>query len=181
MPDKNSSLRLRRKHAPTDAAEATAEDGARLVRAQSLRSAIVASLIAIVAFSVLWIMITRVTGRVFPWLTILLGLLVGYGTRRTGRGVDWRFPTLAAVMTFLGAFASSIVVAASTTAEEIGATTLEVLRSVTFMTWPVYFTEVITVADYIYAVSAAIVAAFYANRRLSRADYRALRLYRNKS
>ncbi len=181
MPDKNPSLRLRKKHAPTAAAEVTAEDGAQLVRAQSLRSGIVASLIAFVAFSVLWIMVTRLTGRVFPWFTILLGLLVGFAIRHTGRGVDWRFPTLAAVMTFLGAFASEFVIAASNTAEELGTTTLEVLRSVTLMTWPVYFSEVITAADYFYAVTAAVVAAFYANRRLSRAEYRALRLYRDQS
>ena len=180
MPDKNLFLRLRKKHAPTAAAEVTAADGARLLRAQSLRSAIVAGLIGIVAFSVLWVTITRLTGRVFPWMTIVLGMLLGYAIRRTGRGVDWRFPTLASVMTFLGAFASNIVVAASYTAEELGAATLEVLRSVTLMTWPVFFREVTTPADYVYAVVAAIVAAFLANRRLSRAEDRALRLYRDQ-
>lgn len=180
MPDKNPSLRLRRKHEPTDAAEVTAEDGARLLRAQSMRSAFMAGLIAIIAFSVLWVAITRLTGRVFPWMTVLLGLLVGYAMRGTGRGVDWRFPAVAAVLAFVGAFMSKVVVAASYTAEQMGTTTLEVLRSVTLMTWPVYFNEAVTIADYVYAFAAAAVAAFYANRRLSRAEYRALRLYREQ-
>ena len=180
MPGQKQPLRLRRKHDPTAAAEVTAEDGVRLLQAQSFRSALISSLIAVFAFSIVWVLVTRLTGRVFPWMTILLGLLVGYAVRQTGRGVDWRFPALAAVLTLAGAFVSKAVVAASNTAEALGTTTLEVLRSVTLMTWPVYFREHITAADYVFAVTAAVIAAFYANRRLSRAQYRALRLFRER-
>jgi hypothetical protein len=45
------------------------------------------------------------------------------------------------------------------------------------MTWPVFFDEVMTPADLIFALVSATVAAFYANRRLTRAEYLALRTW----
>jgi hypothetical protein len=43
------------------------------------------------------------------------------------------------------------------------------------MTWPVFFAEVISAADIVFGLFAAAIAAFYANRRLSRSEYSALR------
>jgi hypothetical protein len=178
--DPGQPLRLPKRHDPTDAASVTAGDGERLVAAQSLRGALVAALAAILVFSLLWIMVTRLTGRVLPWMTILQGIAIGYAVRRAGNGVDWRFPLLAALLAGFGAFVSYAIVAASVTGESLGTGTLHVLRSVTAMTWPVFFDEVITAADYVFAASAAIAAAFYAGRRLSRAEYRAVRLWRER-
>ncbi len=172
-------LRLRKKHGTGQRRNVTAADGERLVHAQSLRNAVMAGLIAIVVFSVLWIMLTSLLDRVFPWMTVVLGAMIGFAVQRAGRGVDWRFPVLAAVLAILGALASNIVVAASYTAETFGTGTLHVLQSVTSMTWPVFFDEVWTVADGFYAVLAASVAAFLANRRLTRSQYYALRLWRS--
>ena len=172
-------LRLRKKHGTGERRNVTAADGERLVRAQSLRNAVVAGLIAIVVFSVLWILLTSLLNRVFPWMTVVLGAMIGFAVQHGGRGVDWRFPTLAAVLAILGALASNIVVAASYTAETFGTGTLHVLRSVTSMTWPVFFDEVWTIADGFYAALAASVAAFLANRRLTRTQYYALRLWRS--
>ena len=80
-----------------------------------------------------------------------------------------------------GSIISNVVLAASTTADSYGTGTLEVLRSVTSMTWPVFFAEVMTAADAFYAVFAAALAAFLANRRLTRSQYYALRLWRAES
>ena len=44
-------------------------------------------------------------------------------------------------------------------------------------TWPVFFDEVLTIADGFYAVVGAGLAAFYSNRRLTRSEYLALRLW----
>ncbi len=183
MSDKSGQLplRLRKKHGSGRRRDVTASDGERLVRAQSLRNAVVAGCIAIIVFSLLWIMLTTLLDRVFPWMTVVLGAMIGFAVRHAGRGVDWRFPTLAAVLAVLGALAANIVVAASYTAETFGTGTLQVLRSVTSMTWPVFFDEVWTVADGFYAVLAASVAAFLANRRLSRSQYYALRLWLDES
>ena len=48
------------------------------------------------------------------------------------------------------------------------------------MTWPVFFAEAISAADVIYAVFGAAAAAFYANRRLLRSEYSALRKWREE-
>jgi len=151
------------------------------VSAQSLRNAMTAGLIAIIVFCMLWIALTSITNRVFPWMTVLLGAMLGFAVRRAGRGVDWRFPTLAAVLALLGALLGNVAVAAAYTAETFDTGTLQVLRSVTSMTWPVFFDEVLTAADGFYAVLAAGLAAFLANRHLTRSQYYALRLWRAES
>ena len=66
----NNLLRLWKKHTPGENAGVTSADGERLVRAQSIRNAVMSSLIAIILFSVLWAALSELTDRVFPWLTI---------------------------------------------------------------------------------------------------------------
>ncbi len=174
-------LRLRKKHGSGRPRDVSPADGERIVRAQSLRNALMAGLIAIAIFCMLWIALSSLLNRVFPWMTILLGALLGFAVRQAGRGVDWRFPVLAAILTLSGALLANIVVAASYTAEIFDTSTLHVLRSVTSMTWPVFFDEVLTPADAFYAVFAAGLAAFLSNRRLTRSQYYALRLWRARS
>ena len=174
-------LRLRKKHGEGRSLDVSAKDGARLVRAQSVRNAVVAGGIAFIVFCALWISLSSLTNRVFPWMTVLLGGMLGFVIRRAGRGLDWRFPTLAATMAFAGAVISNVVLAASTTATEYETGTLHILQAVTTMTWPVFFDEVWNVADGFYAVVAAGLAGFLANRRLSRSEFFALRLWREES
>jgi len=171
---RKSILRLPKRHAGA-APDAKKIDGGRLVRGQSVANAIYAGLIVVILFSILWAMASTIINRVFPWLTLLLGAFVGLAVRRAGNGLDWRFALLAAVITAVGALLGNIVVAAAFTAAELGATTLHVLGRVTSMTWPVFFDEVMSPADAVYALFGAGIAAFYANRRLSRAEYHALR------
>jgi len=174
-------LRLRKKHGSGARRDISASDGHRLVLAQSLRNAFIAGVITIAVFCALWVALTTLTNRVFPWITVLLGAMLGLAMRRAGRGVDWRFPVLAAVMSVLGALLGNIVVAASYTAETFDTGTLQILRAVTSMTWPVFFDEVLTAADGFYAALAAGLAAFLANRHLTRSEYYALRLWRAES
>lgn len=180
MSDGQNPLRLRKKHGSGKPTQVTSADGKRLVNAQSLLNAFVAGLLVIISFSMFWITLSELTNRVFPWFTIVLGCLLGYSTRLAGRGTDWRFPLIAAVMAVAGSLIANIVVAASVTAEGFGIGTLDVLWAVTTMTWPVYFDERLTAADGFYAFVAAALAAFYANRRLTRAEYQALRLWREE-
>ena len=181
MSEGPSPLRLRKKHGTGQRRDVSADDGARIVRAQSLRGAWLAGLIAIIVFCGLWIAVTALADRVFPWLTVMLGGMIGFAVQRAGRGVDWRFPVLAAVLGLAGALAANIVLAASYTAETFETGTLHILQAVTSMTWPVFFEEVWTVADGFYAVLGASLAAFLANRRLTRSQYYALRLWRAES
>lgn len=180
MSNAEHPLRLRKKHGTGAKRDVTAADGQRLVDVQSVRNAIVAGLITIIIFSLFWMTLTEATNRFFPWLTVVLGFLVGQFTRLAGRGLDWRFPLIASVMTLAGSLIANIVVAASVTAEGFDTGTLHILQAVTSMTWPVFFDEVLSVADAFFAVFAAALAAFYANRRLTRNQYMALRLWREQ-
>ncbi len=176
----NSPLRLRKRHGDGKPVAASAADGQRLVDAQSLRNAIVAGLITIILFSIFWVSVTALWNKHFPWFTLILGIMLGYAVRLTGRGLDWRFPTIAAVLAMAGSLCSNIVVAASVTADRDGTSTLDILQSVTVLTWPIFFDEQLSVADAFYAVVAAALAAFYANRKLTRPQYYALRLWRQE-
>ncbi len=181
QPPSNLPLRLRKKHGSGVRRDVSVADGERLVLAQSFLYGLFAGVITIVIFSVLWVALSSLTNRVFPWMTVVLGAMLGFAVRRAGRGVDWRFPVLAAALTLLGALLANIVVAASYTAETFDTGTLQVLRAVTSMTWPVFFDEVLTAADGFYALFAAGLAAFLANRQLTRSQYHALRLWRSES
>jgi hypothetical protein len=180
MSETANPLRLRKKHARRAQTDVTSADGGKMVRAQSLRSAIVAGLITIIVFSLFWITVTDLSNRVFPWATVVLGFLIGHGVRLAGRGIDWRFPASAVVMTLAGSLAANIILAASVTAEGFGTGTLQILQGLTSMTWPVFFYEVLTVADVFFAVVGAGLAGFYSNRRLTRTEYFALRLWRQE-
>ena len=179
--EKTDVFRFPMKHAPKLAVQPTASDGARLVDAQSVVAAFLAGVAAVIVFCTLWTLLSTLVNRVFPWLTLAMGMLVGLAVRRAGRGLDWRFPLLAALLTALGCLAGNVVVAAAFTAAELGTGTLAVLRAVTAMTWPVFFDEVMTPADAVFAMFAAAIAAFYANRRLSRAEYLALRRWEEQN
>lgn len=178
---KPSPLRLRKKHGEGYRPDVTAEDGARLVRAQSLRNAVTAGLIAIILFSIAWVALATLSNRVFPWMTVVLGGALGMAIRHAGRGVDWRFPVLAAALAVAGSIFSNVVVAASVTAGEFGTGTLHILRAVTSMTWPVYFDEVWNIGDTFFALVCAGLAAFLAPRKLTRRQFFALRQWRDES
>ncbi len=170
-------LRLPKKHAAKALAAPDPAEGEQLFHAQSIRNAIVAGLIVIVFYSAAWSLLSTAIQRVFPWLAVVQGVFVGLAVRHAGRGLDWRFPTIAVVLATMGALAGYIVVAAAFTAVEFGTGTIAILRGVTAMTWPVFFDEVMTSADIVYALSAGIAGAFYANRRLSRTQYLAYRIW----
>lgn len=174
----NQVLRLPKKHAPGIDEPPDPGLGRRLLAAQSMRNALTGGLIAVVAFAMLWVMVTAVTERIFPWFTVLLGFAVGYVVRAAGKGLDWRFPVLAAGLAIVGSFLGIVAISAATTAGEFETNTVTILSRATPLTWPVFFDEVLTAADYIYAAIAAAIAAFYANRRLTRRQYFALRQWR---
>ncbi len=174
------ALRLRKKHAPGRHETPDAADGARLIAAQSAVNAVVAGLVAVVVFAVVWTMLTTITARVLPWFTLVLGGMVGLAVRRGGQGFDWRFPSIAAGLAFAGSILGNVVVAASITARGLDVGTFTVLKNATTWTWPVFFSEVMNAADFIYAAMSAGLAAFLSGRRLTRREYHALRLWQEQ-
>ncbi|MEO1201580.1 MAG: hypothetical protein AAFX10_02655 [Pseudomonadota bacterium] len=171
-------LRLRKKHAPGAHQRPTAEDGKRIVDAQSVRYAFIAALIVVLVFSLLWMLVSDLFERVLPWLSMVLGIPVGIAVRRAGQGLDWRFPAIAGVMVLLGALLGNVVISAATSAREFDTNIFVILASVTTYTWPVFFDEVMNAADFVYALFGAAIAAAYSNRRLTRREFQAVRIYR---
>jgi hypothetical protein len=176
----NDLLRLWKRHAPGKNADVTAADGERLVQAQSVGNAVSAALIVILIFAVLWAGLSELTNRVLPWMTMLFGVFLGIAIRRAGKGIDWRFPLLAAVFAVIGALAANIVVAAVFKAGEMDIGPLQVLQSATALTWRDFFGEVMTPADAVFAIFAAAIAAFYASPKLTRSQFLAVKLWRKE-
>ncbi len=175
-----SVLRMRKRHTPAVQTQAGPADGQRLIDEQSVRDAVLAGFAAVILFSILWAMVSTLLDRIFPWMTLLLGVAVGLVIRRAGRGLDWRFPLVAAAITLAGSLFANIIVAAAFTAEALDTSTLAILGAVTTMTWPVYFAEVLSPVDLIYALFAAGIAAFYGQRSLNRAEFLALRKWEDE-
>ena len=175
-----SVLRMRKRHTPDVQAKAGPADGQRLIDAQSVRNTLLAGVVVVIVFSMLWAMGSTLLGRIFPWMTLLLGVAVGLVIRRAGQGLDWRFPLLAAAITLAGSLLANVMVAAAFTAEALDTSTFAVLRAVTTMTWPVFFDEALAPADFIYALFGAGIAAFYAQRRLNRSEFMALRKWQEE-
>tara|TARA_B100001093_G_scaffold414784_1_gene405001 strand:+ start:1946 stop:2479 length:534 start_codon:yes stop_codon:yes gene_type:complete len=169
-------LRLRKKHKSINSAEIASVDISSLINSQSISFAIFTSVLTIIMFSFFWVLLSKLTGRVFPWVTIILGYLLGHVIRISGRGIDWRFPVAAVILTLIGSIFSNFFIAATVTAEQLKTETLEILLSVTSMTWFVFFDEFLNAADIFYAVLAMSIAAFFSKKRLKRAEYNALRL-----
>jgi hypothetical protein len=176
----NNLLRLWKKHSPGDNAGVTLADGEHLVRAQSIRNAVVSASIVIILFSVFWAALSELTNRVWPWMTMLLGVFLGVAIRRAGKGIDWRFPLLAAVFAVGGALFANIIVAAVLQASDMGIGTIQLLGSVTVWTWRDFFSMVITPADVIFAGFGAAIAAFYAHPKLTRNQFLALKLWQQE-
>jgi hypothetical protein len=174
-------FRLRQKHSRKQPGRLTPVDADALVRAQSVKRALLAAFSAVVIFTSVWMWVAAVTGKFFPWFAVLQGALTGVAVQRLGRGLDWRFPTIAGIAAVLGSFAGGFFVALSTTGAELQAGAFSILSGLTTMTWEIYFDEVVTPVDYIYAFCAASVAIFYANRRLNRHEELALRLARKNT
>ena len=166
---------MRKRHTPNVQTLADPADGQRLINEQSVRDAVLASLVVVIVYSILWAMASTLLGRIFPWMTLLLGAAVGLAIRRAGQGLDWRFPLIAAGITVAGSLLANIVVAAAFTAEALDTSTLAILRAVTTMTWPVFFDEALSPVDFIYAIFGAGIAAFYSQRKLNRAEFMAIR------
>ena len=168
-------LRLKRKHEGQADDVLPPPDPQALIAAQSPGKAVVAGTVTMLILCVLWTAITVATGRIFPWFSIVMGAIVGRIVRRYGLGLDYRFPLLAAALVCTGAFLGNLMIAIPATADELDASVWQVIRGLTWRSFEIFFDEVITAVDYIYAGFAAALAVFYARRRLRRDEEFALR------
>lgn len=146
-----------------------------LIASQSVAGAVAGGVAAIVAMCALWTALTVLTGRVFPWFTMLVGVAIGLAVRRFGRGFDARFPVIAVLLTCAGALIGNLVIALPETMRQLDAGAWEIVKGLTWRSFELFFDEVISGADYIYLGFASAIAAFYSRRTLGRHEEYALR------
>ena len=154
-------------------------DGRTIAAAQSLRGAIIAAIGAVILLNATWMISASTLNRVLPWYVIVQGAFTGLAVRRWGKGLNWRFPLVAAFAAWIGAYTGNFLLAADTAADELGVDPLRIILSMSEWTLGTYFQEVVGAAEHIYALCAAAIAAFFAERQLTRDEVYAFRTYKH--
>ena len=137
--------------------------------------AVFGGLAVAVLLSMAWAQYALTTGRVFPWFSVIVGALIGLAVQRFGRGLDWRYPVIAATIAGLAAYFGNLMIGVVETGRYIDASPASVFAGLSIDTMENFFGNTINAIDHIYAFCAAGVAAFFANRRLNRAEVYAVR------
>ena len=142
---------------------------------QSIGRAIGGGIAVVLVFGWSWATLSIATGRVFPWLSVLIGALVGVAVRRYGRGLNWRFPVIAALLAWIGAYTGNLIIGIVETGRYLDAGVFNVFAGLSKDTMENFFTITVSPVDHIYAFCAAGVASFLAKRRLNRREILAIR------
>ncbi|MDX1480365.1 MAG: hypothetical protein R3315_01740 [Woeseiaceae bacterium] len=175
MSDAEPSLRLGKKYAPRSAPEV---DVPGLYAEQSVTRAVGGGLLASLILIIVWTYAGLLWDRFFPWYSVLQGIFIGLAVRRFGRGIDWRFPVIAAAIAIVAAFAGSFVSALFLTGREFDTSVWSLIGEISGYTISRFATGQFGAVGTIYAGMAAAVAAFFAGRRLTRHEAIALRKHR---
>ena len=170
----DSIYRLRHKHSPGDA-RPQAADADVLISDQSLPAAAAGAAGAVVLLIVVWVYAVMLFDQFFPWISIIQGYFIGRAVQHFGRGIDWRFPVLAAGAAIIGAFLGSFFSALFLTGREFGMNPFPLLAEVSWHTLKTFSVREFGLVGVIYAGMSASIAAFFAGRRLTRQEAIALR------
>jgi hypothetical protein len=168
-------FRLKQKHTPRRQDRLPPADGHRLLAEQSVRRGLVGSIAVALLLCWLWALFAVWTGRVFPWLSIVNGALIGLAMQHFGRGLNWQFPVLAVLVAGVAAYAGNLMIGVFETGRYIDAAPISVIAGLSTDTFRNFFANTVGPVDHIYALSACGVAAFFANRRLKRHEVLGLR------
>lgn len=168
-------LRLQKKHSGIQAHKGPKPDAALILAQQSVWRAIVGGIAVVLVLGWFWAILSVQTGRIFPWFTVLIGAIVGLAVQRYGRGLDWRFPAIAALVAWSGAYVDNLIIGIVETSRYIEAAPVSVAAGLSRDTMQNFFANTVTPVDHVYALCAAGVASFFAKRRLSRREVHALR------
>lgn len=168
-------LRLQKKHSRKQPDTGPRPDAALILAQQSIGRAIAGGIAVVFVFGWIWATASMETGRVFPWFSVLIGAIVGLAVQRYGRGLDWRFPVIAAVLAWAGAYVGNLMIGIVETGRYIEAGPFSVFAGLSMDTMENFFANTISPIDHIYAFCAAVAASFLAKRRLNRREVLALR------
>lgn len=151
-----------------------------LIDDQSPKHALLGALLASVILMAIWVYSAMLFDRFFPWFSVVQGYFIGRAVRHFGRGIDWRFAAMAAVIAVLAAFLGSFLSALFLTGREFATGALPLVAEISWHTVSTFATREFGIVGTIYAGMAAAIAAFVANRRLSRHEAIALRKHLEK-
>ena len=178
MNQPENSLRLGQKYARD---RARAVDVTRLVGEQSLRGALLGALLAWLLLNFVWVYGCLIFDHFFPWFSVIQGFFIGRAVQHFGRGIDWRFPLLAALTAAVAGFAGSFLSALFLTGREFDTSAVALVGEVSWHTITTFTSREFGAVGTIYAGMSAALAGFFANRRLDRYEAVALRKYRESS
>jgi hypothetical protein len=168
-------FRLPKKHSGIQSDTGPKPDGVLILAQQSVGRAIGGGVAVVLVFGWIWATLSVATGRVFPWLSILIGALVGLAVQRYGRGLDWRFPVIAAFIAWSGAYAGNLMIGIVETGRYIEAGVFSVFVGLSRDTMENFFANTVSPVDHIYAFCAGGVASYLGKRRLNRRETLAIR------
>lgn len=171
-------LRLRQKHAPRPGPDVEV-DALGLIDDQSLRAGLRGALLAFAVLTVIWVYAVMLFDQFFPWFSVLEGFFIGRAVQHFGRGIDWRFPVIAAGFAVIAAFTGSFLSALFLTGREFDTAAFSLVTEISWHTLQTFAIREFGVVGTIYAVMAAAIAAFFAKRKLGRNEAIALRKYRS--
>jgi hypothetical protein len=173
-------FRLKKKHSRPSRKKYPKPNVIRILAEESLLRGILGSVAVAALLCWIWAVHAMTTGRVFPWFSILIGVLVGIAMQRFGRGLDWRFPLSAGLVAGVAAYAGNLMIGILETGRYIEAQPLQVVSGLSVDTIRYFFRNTINPIDHIYAFCSAGIAAFFALRRLNRREVLALRTYKKE-
>jgi hypothetical protein len=168
-------FRLKQKHSQPSKKKYPKPDVKRILAEESLLRGILGSVAVAALLCWIWAVQALTTGRVYPWISILIGILIGLAMQRFGRGLDWRFPLIGGLVAGVAAYAGNLMIGVLETGRYIEAQPLQVIAGLSMDTMRYFFRNTISVIDHIYAFCSAGVAAFFSIRRLNRREILALR------
>lgn len=168
-------FRLKQKHSQPSTRKYPKPDVGRILAEESLARGLLGSVAVAALLCWVWAVQSMTTGRVFPWFSILFGILIGFAMQRFGRGLDWRFPLVAALVAGIAAYAGNLMIGVLETGRYIDARPMQVIAGLSTDTMRYFFKNTVSPVDHIYAFCSAGVAAFFSNRRLNRREVLALR------
>lgn len=168
-------LRLQQKHSRKQSDTGPKPDATLILAQQSVGRAVAGGIAVVLVFGWIWALVSVESGRVFPWFSILIGAAVGVAVQRYGRGLDWRYPVIAALIAWVGAYAGNLMIGIVETGRYIEAGPFSVFAGLSMDTMENFFANTVSPVDHIYALCAAGVASFLGKRRLNRREVLATR------
>lgn len=175
MTQSENSLRLGKRYSRT---EERKPDVKELLDAQSFRAALIGAVVALLLLNAVWVYGSVLLDRFFPWFSVVQGFFIGRAVQRYGCGIDWRFPLLAAGVAIVAAFSGSFLSALFLTSLEFGASVWSLLGDTDWHTVSTFALREFGVVGSVYAGMAAVIAGFFAGRRLKRQEAIVLRKHR---